>query len=84
MRQIRCFDLFSGIGGFRQGVNTAAKPLNIKPNWVGRSDIDPYANKIYDCFYNTKKRTFTKRHNKPNRKLKPIFKQKQKSIRKNR
>ena len=55
MKQIKCFDLFSGIGGFRQGVNEAAKLLNTKSNWVGRSDIDDYANKIYDGCYNTKK-----------------------------
>jgi len=49
---IRCFDLFSGIGGFRQGVNEALKQLDINCKWVARCDIDPYANKLYDFCYN--------------------------------
>jgi DNA (cytosine-5)-methyltransferase 1 len=48
---IKCFDLFSGIGGFRQGVNEATSSLSLDTKWVGRCDIDPYANKLYDhCF----------------------------------
>ena len=48
---VKCFDLFSGIGGFRQGVNEAFKPLQINSKWVARCDIDPYANKLYDYCY---------------------------------
>ena len=36
-------DLFSGIGGFSLGLEQAG----IKPNWVGYSDIDKYANEVY-------------------------------------
>ena len=49
---IRCFDLFSGIGGFRYGINEACKPIGLKTSWVGRCDIDPYANKLYDFCFN--------------------------------
>lgn len=51
---VKCFDLFSGIGGFRQGVNEAFKPLQINSKWVARCDIDPYANKLYDYCYDVK------------------------------
>ena len=33
---VRCFDLFSGIGGFRYGINEASKSLGVKTSWVGR------------------------------------------------
>ena len=36
-------DLFSGIGGF----SLALKRSGIKPNWIGFSDIDKYANEIF-------------------------------------
>ena len=48
---LKCFDLFSGIGGFRQGVNDAASALGIDCKWIGRCDIDPYANELYDFCY---------------------------------
>ena len=51
-KTIKCFDLFSGIGGFRQGVNMAVESLDLNTKWVGRCDIDPYANKLYDHCYN--------------------------------
>ena len=50
-KYLKCFDLFSGIGGFRQGVNEATSSLDISSKWVGRCDIDPYANKLYDFCY---------------------------------
>ena len=53
-KTIKCFDLFSGIGGFRQGVNEASKLLGINTKWIGRCDIDPYANKLYDYCHRTK------------------------------
>ena len=36
-------DLFSGIGGFSLGLHQAG----IKPNWIGFSDIDKHANKVF-------------------------------------
>lgn len=53
-KKIKSFDLFSGIGGFRQGVNEAFKKLRIDSEWVGRSDMDNYANRLYDICYNVK------------------------------
>ena len=53
-KTIRCFDLFSGIGGFRQGIKQGLRSTNYKPEWISRCDIDPYANKLYDYCYDTK------------------------------
>ena len=50
-REIRCFDLFSGIGGFRQGATKAMRKISLNTTWVSRCDIDPYANKLYDHCY---------------------------------
>ncbi len=36
-------DLFSGIGGFSLGL----KQAGIEPDWIGFSDIDKYANKLF-------------------------------------
>ncbi len=36
-------DLFSGIGGF----SLALEKVGIKPNWIGFSDIDKYANELF-------------------------------------
>ena len=36
-------DLFSGIGGFSLGLQQAG----IEPDWIGFSDIDKYANKVF-------------------------------------
>lgn len=36
-------DLFSGIGGF----SLALEKVGVKPNWVGFSDIDKYANELF-------------------------------------
>ena len=36
-------DLFSGIGGFSLGLQRAG----IEPDWIGFSDIDKYANKVF-------------------------------------
>ena len=40
---MKLLDLFSGIGGFHKGFEQAA----FKFDWVGHSDIDKYANKLY-------------------------------------
>ena len=37
-------DLFSGIGGF----SLALERSGLKPNWVGFSDIDKFANKLFN------------------------------------
>ena len=52
--KIKAFDLFSGIGGFRQGFESAAKILNIETQFIGFSDIDSYANTVYKGCYKTK------------------------------
>lgn len=41
--QMKCFSMFSGIGGFELGI----KHKRPKYKWVGYSEIDKYANKIY-------------------------------------
>jgi DNA (cytosine-5)-methyltransferase 1 len=41
---LRTFDLFAGIGGFRAG---ALRSRNPQLEFVGSSEIDPYANKVY-------------------------------------
>lgn len=50
--KIKAFDLFSGIGGFRHGLNDCLGSSNF--DWIGRSDIDKYANILYDNYYKTK------------------------------
>jgi DNA (cytosine-5)-methyltransferase 1 len=42
-QKINVLDLFSGIGGFALGIEKAG----IKHNWLGYSEIDKYANKLY-------------------------------------
>ena len=41
--KINHLDLFSGIGGFSLGL----KQAGIEPDWIGFSDIDKYANKLF-------------------------------------
>ena len=36
-------DLFSGIGGF----SLALKKANVEPEWIGFSDIDKFANELF-------------------------------------
>ena len=43
MKEINILDLFSGVGGFALGIEKAG----IKPKWLGFSEVDRYANKIY-------------------------------------
>ena len=44
---MKYIDLFSGIGGFRLGLEMAG----FKFDWVGFSEIDPYAIKVYQKHY---------------------------------
>jgi len=44
---MKYIDLFSGIGGFRLGLEMAG----FKFKWVGFSEIDPYAIKVYQKHY---------------------------------
>ena len=45
-------DLFSGIGGF----SLALEKSGIKPNWIGFSDIDKYANEVFQRRFKDAKR----------------------------
>ena len=47
MRDIRFFDMFSGIGGFRSGLEAVG---GFK--CVGHCEIDKHANKAYNAIYN--------------------------------
>ena len=40
-------DLFSGIGGFTLGLQSARIPFD----WHGYSEIDPYAESVYQCYF---------------------------------
>ena len=52
---LRGFDLFSGIGGFRHGIESACKNSNINIDWVAWCDFDKYAQETYRSCFNTKK-----------------------------
>lgn len=48
-------ELFSGIGGFRQAIELLAKDFGINVECVGYSEIDQYAQKVYEVNYNTER-----------------------------
>ncbi len=50
--KLKHLDLFSGIGGF----SLALERSGIKPNWIGFSDIDKYANEIFQRRFKDAKR----------------------------
>lgn len=50
---IRFFDMFSGIGGFRAGLERVGGF-----ECIGHCEIDPYANKIYYAIFDTKGEVF--------------------------
>ena len=45
-------DLFSGIGGF----SLALERAGVKPSWIGYSDIDKFANELYQRRFKDAKR----------------------------
>ncbi len=47
MKKIRFIDLFSGIGGMRLGLESAARALNIDTECLLSSEINPDAQKVY-------------------------------------
>ena len=49
MRVIRFFDIFSGIGGFRSGLEASGGF-----ECVGHCEIDKYANQAYNAIYQPK------------------------------
>lgn len=51
-KQLRFFDLFSGIGGFRIGLERAGFKS------IGYCDCDNYANQLYKAFFNTSEELF--------------------------
>lgn len=46
-KEIRCIDLFCGIGGFRIAADSAFSKYGIDTKWVFSSDIDKHAQKAY-------------------------------------
>lgn len=48
---MRYFELFSGIGGFRQAINLLSKDRNIEMECAGFAEIDPYARDIYKSYF---------------------------------
>ena len=50
-KNIRFFDMFSGIGGFREGLNRAGGF-----SCVGHCEIDKYADRSYRAIFNTEER----------------------------
>ena len=50
--ELRYIDLFCGIGGFRYGVEHAAKELELEVECVFSSDIDQYARNAYAANFN--------------------------------
>ena len=50
---IRFFDMFSGIGGFRAGLERVGGF-----ECIGHCEIDPYANKSYNAIFDTKGEVF--------------------------
>lgn len=51
MSQFRVFSTFTGIGGFEQGIDNAAKGTNYQIKHVGYSEIDKYARSVYERHY---------------------------------
>ena len=58
MKKLRAFDLFSGVGGFRSGIDSACRGLSLKIDWVGWCDFDKYAQKTYRACFNVSKEQF--------------------------
>ena len=46
---LKFIDLFCGIGGFRVAANTICEELNLEPDCVFSSDIDPDAQRTYEA-----------------------------------
>ena len=56
--KLRGFDLFSGIGGFRSGIDSACRGRDINVEWVGWCDFDKYAQQTYSACFNSKNEQF--------------------------
>lgn len=52
---IKHLELFAGIGGFRQAIETLCRDFNFESNNVGFSEIDSYATKTYKANFKTDK-----------------------------
>lgn len=48
---MKYFELFSGIGGFRQAINLLSKDRNIELECMGFAEIDPCARDIYKSYF---------------------------------
>ena len=55
---LKAFDLFSGIGGFRHGIDMACKKSKVNVEWVGWCDFDKYVQKTYRACFDTKNEQF--------------------------
>ena len=50
---IKHLELFAGIGGFRQAIETLCRDFNMKFENIGFSEIDSYATKTYKANFET-------------------------------
>lgn len=55
MSKIRYFSAFSGIGGFELGLESATKPTSLEVKCVGHSEIDKFAESVYQYHYSGNK-----------------------------
>ena len=65
---IKFIDMFSGIGGFREGLTRAGGF-----ECVGHSEIDKYANRSYNALFDTKGEWFVEDARKANPETMPDF-----------
>ena len=65
---IKFIDMFSGIGGFREGLTRAGGF-----ECVGHSEIDKYANRSYNALFNTKGEWFVEDARKADPETMPEF-----------
>lgn len=51
MKKLKYFSTFSGVGGFELGIERAAKATNIDIKCIGHSEIDKFAENVYQKHY---------------------------------
>ena len=55
MKTIKYFSTFSGIGGFELGINNAASSTGVQIECIGHSEIDKFAESVYQNHYKENK-----------------------------